>query len=139
MGRSGIVVFMALWRAYGEGRLERCFGLIDAGCDLITLDRDEPYRGHDGIQEWLGEARRFRSLTVTFEQVREPHDGCVVAAGRVVAGSADGARAFDRPFGCVAEFRDGRLIHGRAFADHAGAVRFAAGRRSRSGSGSAGS
>jgi ketosteroid isomerase-like protein len=121
--------FMALWRAYGEGRLERSLELVDPACELVTLGAAHTYGGHDGVRQWLADTNSLRSLTVTFEQVHEPHDGCVVAAGRLSRGSAHGPPAAELHFACVAEFRDGRLVHGRAFADHAGALRFAADRR----------
>ncbi|MEA2316212.1 MAG: hypothetical protein QOD44_401 [Solirubrobacteraceae bacterium] len=131
MARSGMSVFLALWRAYGEGRLERSLELVDPSCELVALDGDSPYRGHDGVRACLADARRWRTLTVTFDAVDEPHDGCVVAAGRVVGGSSDRSPALDRPFVCVMEFRDGRLAHGRAFAGRAEALEFVAQRASR--------
>jgi ketosteroid isomerase-like protein len=131
MGRSSMSAFLSLWRAYGEGRLERSFELIDPACDLVTLDGGCAYRGHDGVRQWIADGRHWRSVTVTFEQVQEPHDGCVVAAGRLTRASADGSPGDDRAFACVAEFRDGRLVHGRAFADQADALGFASERDSR--------
>ncbi|MEA2286652.1 MAG: hypothetical protein QOJ21_2695 [Solirubrobacteraceae bacterium] len=131
MARSGMSVFLALWRAYGEGRLERSLELVDPSCELVALDGDSPYRGHDGVRACLADARRWRTLTVTFEVVHEPHDGCVVAAGRVAGGSSDRSPTLDRPFVCVMEFRDGRLAHGRAFAGRAEALEFAAQRATR--------
>jgi ketosteroid isomerase-like protein len=125
MARSGTNAFLALWRAYGEGRLERSLDLVDPACELIMLDGARIYHGHPGVREWLADARRWTSLTVTFDDVREPRQECVVASGEVVGSAADGSRPFERRFGCVAEFRAGRLTRGRVFSDFAAALRFA--------------
>jgi hypothetical protein len=130
MSRSSLAAFSELWRAYGEGRLERSLDLVDPGCELTMVDGDRTYTGHDGVLSWLGDVRRqWKSLTVSYEGVEEPHDGCVVGTGRIVAASVDGTRTLDGALVCVAEFRDGRLWRGRAFLDRDDGLRYARGRR----------
>ena len=52
MPRSSMAVFSALWRAYGEGRLDRALHLVDPDCEF-TLPDGRAYRGHDGIRDYL--------------------------------------------------------------------------------------
>src|SRR4051794_31333013 len=110
MPRSSTAVFSALWRAYGEGRLDRALHLVDEDCEFTLLDGHTTFRGHDGVRECLDIARReWRTLTITYDDIHEERPGCVVGVGRVAASSADGGRAFERPLACVARFRDGRF------------------------------
>jgi ketosteroid isomerase-like protein len=130
MPRSSLAAFTALWRAYGEGRLERSLDLVDADCELVLLDAERTFRGHDGVREWLDGVRRdWKTLTVTYSEVHEASAWCIVGIGRVSGSSADGARMLDVPLACVGEFRDGRLVRARAFADADEALRYARERR----------
>ena len=125
MARSSMVVFSALWRAYGEGRLDRALHLVDAECEF-TLPDGRTYRGHDGIRDYLATTRRdWRTVAITYDDVREDGPGCIVAVGRVAASSADGRTSFERPQACVAEFRDGRFVRGQVFGDPAEADAYA--------------
>ena len=124
MARSSMVVFSALWRAYGEGRLDRALHLVDAECEF-TLPDGRTYRGHDGIRDYLATTRRdWRTVAITYDDIRENGPGCIVAVGRVAASSADGRTSFERPQACVAEFRDGRFVRGRVFGDPADATAY---------------
>jgi ketosteroid isomerase-like protein len=130
MTRSGLAAFTALWRAYGEGRLDRSLDLVDADCELVLLDGRSTFRGHDGVREWLDAVRReWKTLTVTYDEVHEAAPDCVVGVGRVTGSSIDGLRTLDLPLACVGEFRDGRLLRARAFSDADDALRYARRRR----------
>jgi ketosteroid isomerase-like protein len=52
-----------------------------------------------------------------------------VGLGRVTGVSVDGARTLDIPLACVGEFRDGRLVRGRAFPDADAALTYVRSRR----------
>jgi ketosteroid isomerase-like protein len=126
MDRSSLSAFSALWRAYGEGRLERSLDLVDPECELTLPDGRSMFRGHEGVREWLANARRdWKTVTITYEDVHETHPGCVVGVGQLAASSTDGNAKVERPLACVAEFRDGRLVRGRAFSDRDAALRYA--------------
>ncbi|MEY2535839.1 MAG: hypothetical protein QOF29_3749 [bacterium] len=117
--------FAALWLAYAEGRLERSLDLVDGECDVTMLD-GRTYHGHDGLREWVADVQRlWKTLTVTFERVDEPYEGCVIGVGRVLGTSTDGAHRLDRRLVCFGEFREGRLVHGRAFDSTDDALRYA--------------
>jgi ketosteroid isomerase-like protein len=120
-----MAAFSALWRAYGEGRLDRALHLVDPECEF-TLPDGRTYHGPDGIRDYLATTRRdWRTVAITYDDVREDSPGCVVAVGRVAASSADGGITFERPQACVAEFRGGRFVRGRVFGDPADATAYA--------------
>jgi ketosteroid isomerase-like protein len=126
MPGSSLEAFHRLWRAYGEGRLDRSLDLIDPDCELTLPDGRSAFRGHDGVREWLAAARRdWKTLTITFEDVHEARPDCVVGVARLAGSSADGTAQFERALACVAEFRDGRLVRGRVFDDRDDAIRYA--------------
>jgi len=117
-----MAAFSALWRAYGEGRLDRSLHLVSPDCEF-TLPDGHTFHGHDGVRECLEIAHReWKTLTVIYDDIHEERPGWIVGVGRVSASSADGVGGFERPLACVAEFRDGRLMSGRMFDDPADAV-----------------
>jgi ketosteroid isomerase-like protein len=120
-----MAAFSALWRAYGEGRLDRALHLVDADVEFILPD-GRTYRGHDGIRDYLAATRNdWRTVAITYDDIHEEGPGCIVAVGRVAASSADGRTTFERPQACVAEFRDGRCTRARVFGDPAEAAAWA--------------
>jgi ketosteroid isomerase-like protein len=130
MPRSSLAAFTALWRAYAEGRLERSFDLLDPDCELVLPDGRSRFRGHEGVREWLGGVRReWKTLTVTYSEVHEADQECVVGIGRVAGTTTDGSRTLDAPLACVGEFREGILVRARAFADGDEALRYTRERR----------
>jgi ketosteroid isomerase-like protein len=123
MARSSLPAFEALWRAYGEGRLDRSMELIDADCELTFADGSTALRGHDGVREWLAVARReWKTLTITYDEVREERPGRVLGVGGLTASSVNGTEV-ECPIAFVAEFGDGRLVCGRTFRDRDEALR----------------
>ena len=125
MPRSSMAVFSALWRAYGEGRLDRALHLVDPDCEF-TLPDGRTCRGHDGIRECLEVARRdWRTLTITYDDIHEERPAIIVGIGRVAASGPEGRTVFERPLACVAEFRDGRFVRGRVFGDPTDAAAYA--------------
>ena len=127
MARSSMAAFSALWRAYGEGRLDRALHLVDPGCE-ITLADGRTFHGHDGVRECLEIARRdWKTLTITYDDIHEEHPGCIVGIGQVAASSMDGVTTFERPLACVAEFSEGRFVRGRLFNEPAHALAHARG------------
>ena len=123
MPRSSMAAFSALWRAYGEGRLDRALHLVDPDCEFTLADGRTTFRGHDGVRECLDLAQReWKTLTITYDDIHEEHPGCIVGIGQVAATSVDGTTIFERPLACVAEFHEGRFVRGRLFAEPAEAL-----------------
>jgi ketosteroid isomerase-like protein len=125
MPRSSLDAFSALWRAYGEGRLERSLDLVAEDCEVTFLDGTTVVRGHDGVRELLAaERRRWKTITITYDEVDELRPGCVLGLGRLTASSPDGATKIDYEVAFVAEFADGLLARGRMFGDRAAATEY---------------
>src|SRR3954452_19926295 len=117
MPRSSLEAFSALWRAYGEGRLDRSLDLVADNCEVTFFDGTTVVRGHDGVREWLAaERRQWKSITVSYDEGPEERPGRVLGVGRLTASSADGEQ-LDCRVAFVAEFADGRLVRGRLFRD----------------------
>jgi ketosteroid isomerase-like protein len=123
MPRSSMATFSALWRAYGEGRLDRALHLVDPDCEFTLPDGRTTFRGHDGVRACLEAARRdWRTLTITYDDIHEERPGIVVGIGRMAASGGEGRAVFERPLACVAEFRTGRFVRGWVFGDPARAL-----------------
>jgi ketosteroid isomerase-like protein len=117
MPRSSLAAFTTIWRAYGEGRLERSLDLLDPDCELVLLDGSTRH-GHDGVRDWLANVSGdWKTLTVTYSEIREAAPDCVIGLGRITGSSIDATRTVDIPLACVGEFRDGRLVRATAFGD----------------------
>jgi ketosteroid isomerase-like protein len=125
MPRSSLEAFHTLWRAYGEGRLERSFDLVANDCVVTFADGSTALRGHDGIRDWLtAERRDWKTVTITYDEVTEERPGRVLGVGTLVAASADGSTNIDCGIAFVAEFAGGRLVRGRMFRDRDAAARY---------------
>jgi ketosteroid isomerase-like protein len=124
MPRSGLEAFSALWRAYGEGRLERSLDLVADDCEITFSDGAAAVRGRDGLREWIAtEQREWKTITITYDEIREERRGCVLGVGRLTARSPAGQEV-DRAVAFVAEFAGGRLVRGRMFSDRDAAAEY---------------
>lgn len=102
--------FVRLWDAYGRGQLDDALDLIDEACEVRAAGSDRVYRGHDGVRALLAESRRrWKSVTLTSDEIVEIDDVTIVAIARLTAFDHSGARVHDGPLAWMAEFDDGRL------------------------------
>jgi|ERR671937_816845 ketosteroid isomerase-like protein len=102
--------FVQLWDAYGRGRLDDALDLIDEACEVQAAGSDRVYRGHDGVRAVLAESRRrWKSVTLTSDEIVEIDDATIVAIARLTAFDHSGARVHDGPVAWLAEFDGGRL------------------------------
>ena len=129
--RSSLAPFVRLWDAYGRGQLDGAIGLIDEACEVRGEGSDRVYRGREGVRAGLAEARRrWKSVTLTSDDVVEIDAVTIVAVARVTAFDHSGRRVHDGPLAWLAEFEDGRLVRATYFATRAQALAAAA-RRAR--------
>ena len=125
MPRSSLEAFSALWRAYGEGRLDRSLDLVAEDCEVTFADGTTALHGHNGVRDWLAtERREWKTITITYDEIHEERPGCVLGVGNLTASSADGAAEIDCRVAFVAEFDSGLLVRGRMFGDRDAAVRY---------------
>jgi ketosteroid isomerase-like protein len=102
--------FVQLWDAYGRGRLDDALDLIDESCEVRAAGSDRIYVGHDGVRAVLAEARRrWKSVTLTSDEVVEVDGATIVATARLTAFDHSGDRVHDGQLAWMAEFDDGRL------------------------------
>ena len=75
-------------------------------------------RGHDGIRRWFREVTdALPEAEFEFPDIRDLGDR-VVALGRLRArGKVSGAET-ESPFAYVADLKDGKMVHVRAYRDH---------------------
>jgi ketosteroid isomerase-like protein len=89
----------------------------DVRLDVVTggiAGRAEPYRGHDGLREYLSDASRvWTELRMTPSEFHEAAGGVVVVVGRVYARGS--GRVVDSPTGWLWRLRDGRIVSGRVY------------------------
>jgi ketosteroid isomerase-like protein len=124
VSRSSLEAFSALWRAYGEGRLERSLDLVADDCVVTFLDGTTTLRGLDDVRSWLAAERlAWKTITITYDAVEEARPDCVVGTGRLTASSMDGAE-IECDVAFVAEFADGRLATGRMFRERDAAMQY---------------
>jgi ketosteroid isomerase-like protein len=108
--------FVRLWDAYGRGQLDDAFELIDEACEVRAAGSDRVYRGHDGIRAVLAESRRrWKSITVTSDEIVEIDPVTIVAIARLTAFDHSGARVHDGPLAWMVEFDGGRLLRATYF------------------------
>jgi ketosteroid isomerase-like protein len=125
MARSSLEAFSALWRAYGEGRLDRSLDLVAEDCEVTFADGTTALHGRDGVRDWLAaERREWKTITIAYDEVHEERPGCVLGVGNLTASSADGTAEIDCRVAFVAEFDRGRLVRGRMFRDRDAAARY---------------
>ena len=108
--------FVQLWDAYGRGRLDDALDLIDEACEVQAAGSDRVYRGHDGVRAVLAESRRrWKSVTLTSDEIVEIDDATIVAIARLTAFDHGGEQVVDTVLACVAEFRRGLVVRACSF------------------------
>jgi ketosteroid isomerase-like protein len=115
--------FVQLWDAYGRGRLDDVLELIDEACEVRAAGSDRVYLGHDGVRAVMAESRRrWKSITLTSEEIVEVDAVTIVAIARLTAFDHSGARVHDGPLAWMAEFSDGQLLRATYFPSRAAAL-----------------
>ena len=96
----------------------------------VALAGGDPFRGHDGVRQWLDEAWSiFPDLRCELER-EEAFGDMVVASGRLAGEGSESGAAFERSVAMAQEWRDGKCLWWRAYETHAEAVGAAKGRAS---------
>jgi ketosteroid isomerase-like protein len=91
---------------------------IEVHTAIADAMRGEPFRGHEGVVEWLGGLdETFERWDLDVSEIQERGDVAVLLGAVHARGRGSGLE-FDMPAGIVAEFRDGKVIRITAFRDH---------------------
>ena len=82
----------------------------------------EPYRGHEGIREWLVDIEQsFERFDLWLDDVRDLGDD-VLATGGISMRARGSGLDMKQPMGWVFDFRDGRVARMRFYASPAEAL-----------------
>lgn len=124
---KNLATFRRMWDAYATGRL---WVMLDELADDVVwcpMGSARAYEGHRQIVEWAEQVnRRYKSVTVVFDDVWADGERCVVSTGHAVMYDAAGRRSVDTDVGWVCEFADdGRVERMTAFDGHDETRRFA--------------
>jgi ketosteroid isomerase-like protein len=119
-----------LYNAFNQRDVEEIFALCSADMEFVAVTgeevgRDTPYRGADGLREYLRDVERvWEELLITPSRVDHSGDRLLVV-GRVYVRSRElGIR--DMPAAWIWRLAGGVFVRGEVFADPAVAVaRFA--------------
>jgi ketosteroid isomerase-like protein len=126
MSEENEKTFLAADAAFNNGDLDRWLEFFDPEIewhDLPSLPGSGVHRGRDALLRRIEELQEalvdFRSEV---EEIASEGDRVVARVRLLGAGRASGAPAAPLPVTYVSEFRDGRIIRTRLFADHAEAL-----------------
>lgn len=119
-----------LYNAFNRRDVDGMVALCSTDMEFVAVTgeevgRDRPYRGLDGLREYLRDVERvWEELLITPSHVERNGDRLLIV-GRVYVRSRElGIR--DMPAGWIWRLRDGLFVRGEVFADPAAAIaRFA--------------
>jgi ketosteroid isomerase-like protein len=84
----------------------------------LPLSHTRVYRGHEGVRAWLRDREdSFVESRIDYSEVRALGER-VVAIGRLRARGAESRAEIESPVGWVVEFKNGIVIHAKAYLDH---------------------
>ena len=80
------------------------------------------YRGHEGVRAWLRDQEEsFAESRIDYSEVRALGER-VVAIGRLHTRGVESGAESESPVGWVVEFKNGKVIHAKAYLDPREAV-----------------
>ena len=125
--QQNLATFRRMWDAYATGRLWVMLDELAEDAEWHPVGADRAYAGHEQIVGWAERVhRRFKSVTVVFDDMWPDGDHCVVATGHAVMYDTAGRRALDSEIGWVGEFGpDGLVRRLTALAGHEATRSFA--------------
>jgi ketosteroid isomerase-like protein len=131
MPEGNVDAFMAAVGAWNRGDVNdyvACFhpdGKWEPG--LVRVEGGGPITGRDEIAKaWIEIRDGFKTLTGSFDEVRDLGGDLVLGIGRL-RGTSVGGVPIDSEYAVLAEYRDGLIVHGRTFTSHAEALEAATG------------
>jgi ketosteroid isomerase-like protein len=125
VGGSDIDVVKEVFAAFAERDAERLVAVLDPDVVFIAvtgdlLGRTKPYRGREGMREYLRDVERLWDELVLSPREFEEVGDAILVTGRVSARSP--ARTMSGSAGWIWRVRDGRVVYIRAYASAAEAA-----------------
>lgn len=121
MGDDGAALVGRLFRAFNDRDTEAMTALCAEEMELVAVTgkevgRTEPYRGRDGLRQYLDDVERvWEELRVTPSTVEQDGERLLVVGRVYVRNRELGIR--DMPAGWIWQLRDGMFARGEVFAD----------------------
>lgn len=109
------------YKAFSERDLDALIEIADSQIEVHTVTgmlagRDEPYRGHEGLLEYLRDvSEMWDEIELTASDFHPLSDGRIVVFGRVRARRE--LAVIDAPNAWLWEVREGRIRSARVFGD----------------------
>jgi ketosteroid isomerase-like protein len=124
--QQNLATYRRLWDAYATGRLWVMLDELAQGAEWRPARSERSYVGHEQIVAWAEQVnRRFKSVTMVFQDVWADGPDCVVSLGHTVMYDTSGRRVVDTDVGWVCEFgSDGLITRLTAFEGHEATRRF---------------
>jgi uncharacterized protein len=117
---SNLDVVRAGFAAYNAGDVECLLAVCDPDVELVPLPSlltGEPYRGHQGVRDYLGAiSDDWSQRAVELDRLVEVGDE-VVLRGRFQARGRSSGVEVDAPAAWVVSLRDGRVVRLRVYTD----------------------
>ena len=89
---------------------------IHSDVEVVSRFRPEPYRGLEGVQQWIDEVdEQFQEWRLAVDDWRD-EGNCVVALGQLHLRGRTSAVEFEQKVGAIVEVKDGKLFRVRFFA-----------------------
>ncbi len=80
------------------------------------------YRGHQGVRDWMRDQEEaFAESRIEYSEIRDLGERVVAIGHLRVLGNESGAKV-ESPVAWVVQFKNGKVIHVRAYLDHAEAL-----------------
>jgi ketosteroid isomerase-like protein len=121
MGEEGAALVARLFDAFNARDAGAITALCAEGMELVAVTgeeagRSEPYRGREGLNQYLDDVERvWEELRVTPSAIEREGERLLVIGRVYLRSRALGIR--DMPAGWIWELRDGRFVRGEVFAD----------------------
>lgn len=126
MAEAPEALIRRLFHAFNQRDAETIVGLCSEQMEFVAVTgeeagRESPYRGRDGLREYLADVERiWEELLITPSRVERRGDRLLVV-GRVYVRSRElGIR--DMPVAWIWVFREGSFVRGEVFVDPDAAV-----------------
>jgi ketosteroid isomerase-like protein len=120
MGR--VEMFEAGMEAFNNGDAEAFLVVCDPDCEwcpfLMPSATGEPYRGREGVREWLRTvAEEFEHLSTKADEIIDAPDR-LIALGEIRYRARGSEVEASAPIAWVFDFRDGLIWRGRVYTRH---------------------